>query len=104
MIIAANHKIHAGENTIRKRATSRSIAVAYRNGQETDKLIVDAQVHIWSQGTRSGQYRQISSYSAEVRLKEMDEGGVDAALLHPPDLGLVMGRAVCDWIGWKLLG
>jgi len=38
-------------------------------------LIVDAQVHIWSQGTPSGQHRQISSYSAEDSLKEMQEGG-----------------------------
>ena len=47
-------------------------------------LIVDAQVHIWSQGTPSGQHRQISSYTAEDCLKEMGEGGVDAAVLHPP--------------------
>src|SRR6516162_10042031 len=47
-------------------------------------LIVDAQVHIWSQGTPSGQHRQISRYSAEDCLKEMGEGGVDAAVLHPP--------------------
>ena len=47
-------------------------------------LIVDAQVHIWSQGTPSGQHRQISSYTAEDCLKEMGAGGVDAAVLHPP--------------------
>jgi predicted TIM-barrel fold metal-dependent hydrolase len=47
-------------------------------------LIVDAQVHIWSQGTPSGQHRQISSYTAEDCLKEMGEGGVAAAVLHPP--------------------
>jgi branched-chain amino acid transport system ATP-binding protein len=47
-------------------------------------LIVDAQVHIWSQGTPSGQHRQTSRYSAEDCLKEMAEGGVDAAALHPP--------------------
>jgi hypothetical protein len=42
--------------------------------------IVDAQVHVWSQGTPSGQHRQISSYSAEDYLKEMDEAGVNAAV------------------------
>src|SRR6516162_9696380 len=47
-------------------------------------LIVDAQVHIWSQGTPSGQHRQISSYRAEDCLKEMDQAGVDAAVIHPP--------------------
>jgi len=35
-------------------------------------LIVDAQVHIWSQGTPSGQHRQISRYGAEDCIKEMD--------------------------------
>ena len=29
-------------------------------------------------------HRQISSYSADDLLKEMDEGGVDAAIIHPP--------------------
>jgi L-fuconolactonase len=24
--------------------------------------------------------------------------------LKGPDLELIMGRAVCDWIGWKLSG
>ena len=47
-------------------------------------LIVDAQVHIWSQGTPSGQHRQVSSYTAEDCLKEMGKGGVAAAVLHPP--------------------
>ncbi len=47
-------------------------------------LIVDAQVHIWSQGTPSGQHRQISKFSAEDCLKEMDAAGVDAVVLHPP--------------------
>ena len=47
-------------------------------------LIVDAQVHIWSEGTPSGQHRQVSSFSAEDCLKEMDAAGVDAVVLHPP--------------------
>ena len=47
-------------------------------------LIVDAQVHIWSQGTPSGQHRQISKYSAEDCFKEMDAAGVNAVVLHPP--------------------
>src|SRR6266702_806887 len=51
---------------------------------EDAMLSVDAQVHIWSQGTPSGQHRQISKYSAEDCLKEMDAAGVDAVVLHPP--------------------
>ena len=47
-------------------------------------LIVDAQVHIWGSGTPSGQHRQTSVFSKDELLKEMDAGGVDAALIHPP--------------------
>jgi len=47
-------------------------------------LIVDAQVHIWKSGAPVGIHRQIPSYTKEDLLKEMDEGRVDAALLHPP--------------------
>ncbi len=47
-------------------------------------LIVDAQVHIWSSGTPSGQHRQTSSFSAEECLAEMNAAGVDAVVLHPP--------------------
>jgi len=46
--------------------------------------IVDAQVHIWSSGTPSGHHRQVSKFTAEEILAEMDEAGVDAALIHPP--------------------
>ena len=48
-------------------------------------LIVDSQVHIWSQclpGNKA--HRQITSYSVDDLLSEMDEGGVDAAVIHPP--------------------
>lgn len=46
--------------------------------------IVDAQVHIWSSGTPSGHHRQVSVYTAEALLTEMDAAGVDAAVIHPP--------------------
>ena len=49
--------------------------------------IVNTQVHIWSKvvmppsgGTSQGS----KSLRAEELLKEMDEAGVDAALIHPP--------------------
>jgi predicted TIM-barrel fold metal-dependent hydrolase len=48
--------------------------------------IVDAQVHIWSQTVMppSGLHRKVGKFTAEDVLKEMDEAGVDAALIHPP--------------------
>lgn len=48
--------------------------------------IVDAQIHIWSQTITppSGLHRKVQSFSAEEALAEMDEAGVDAALIHPP--------------------
>src|SRR5262249_37775418 len=48
-------------------------------------LIVDAQIHLWHQNLPSNPaHRQITSYTAEDCLKEMDAAGVDSALIHPP--------------------
>ena len=48
-------------------------------------IIVDAQVHIWSGGKpKNANHRQVESFTADELLKEMDAGGVDAALIHPP--------------------
>ena len=48
-------------------------------------LIVDAQVHIWGANLPTNpNHRQITSFSADDLLKEMDEQGVDAAVIHPP--------------------
>jgi predicted TIM-barrel fold metal-dependent hydrolase len=48
--------------------------------------IIDAQVHIWSKTVvpPSGLHRKVSKITAEEMLAEMDEAGVDAALIHPP--------------------
>jgi len=48
--------------------------------------IIDAQVHIWGQTIKppTGAHRKVSKFTAEELLKEMDEAGVDAALIHPP--------------------
>jgi predicted TIM-barrel fold metal-dependent hydrolase len=46
--------------------------------------IIDAQVHIWSSGTPSGHHRQTSSSTAEDLIWEMDQAGVNGAVLHPP--------------------
>jgi predicted TIM-barrel fold metal-dependent hydrolase len=48
-------------------------------------LIVDAQVHIWSGGKPANpHHRQVAAFTAEELLREMDEAGVDAAVIHPP--------------------
>lgn len=48
--------------------------------------IIDAQVHIWSQTVTptTGLHRKVEKFTAEELLREMDEAGVDAALIHPP--------------------
>ena len=50
-------------------------------------LIVDAQVHIWRSGPPrpNPAHRQVLSFSAAELLKEMDEAGVAAAVIHPPE-------------------
>ena len=48
-------------------------------------LIVDSQVHIWESGLPTNRaHRQITSYSKDDLLKEMDAAGVNAAVIHPP--------------------
>ena len=48
-------------------------------------LIVDAQVHIWANNKPTNpNHRQVATFSKDDLLKEMDEAGVDAALIHPP--------------------
>jgi predicted TIM-barrel fold metal-dependent hydrolase len=48
--------------------------------------IIDAQVHIWSKTVTPpmGLHRKVEQFTAEQLLNEMDEAGVDAALIHPP--------------------
>jgi len=47
-------------------------------------LIADAQVHIWTSGTPVHIHRQVSHYTGNELLRDMDEAGVDRVLLHPP--------------------
>src|SRR5439155_5788113 len=52
---------------------------------ENAMLIVDAQVHIWSAGPpTNAAHRQVTSYTAEECIRDMDAAGVNACLLHPP--------------------
>jgi len=47
-------------------------------------LIVDSQVHIWTSGTPVHIHRQVTSYTKEELLRDMDEAGVTGVVLHPP--------------------
>ncbi len=49
-------------------------------------LIVDSQVHIWQNGKMPSHHRQIPTFSKDDLLAEMDEAGVDAALICPPSV------------------
>src|SRR5690242_15912223 len=50
--------------------------------------IVDAQIHVWNGGMPSNMaHRQVMAFSAAEAIAEMDEGGVDAAVIHPPSWG-----------------
>jgi predicted TIM-barrel fold metal-dependent hydrolase len=47
--------------------------------------IVDAQIHTWGVGLPSNMsHRQITHYTPAEAIKEMDEGGIQAAVIHPP--------------------
>jgi predicted TIM-barrel fold metal-dependent hydrolase len=48
-------------------------------------LVVDAQIHIWKgHKPTNPNHRQVADYTAADVLKEMDAGGVNAAVIHPP--------------------
>src|SRR5262249_14052308 len=47
--------------------------------------IVDAQIHLWGSGLPSNlAHRQVTSFTTEEAVGLMGEGGVDAAVIHPP--------------------
>src|SRR5262247_3030771 len=47
--------------------------------------IVDAQIHLWGRGLPSNMaHRQVTAFTTEEALVLMNEGGVDAAVIHPP--------------------
>ena len=66
--------------------------------------IVDAQIHLWGTGLPSNlSHRQVTAFTPEEAIGLMDEGGVDAAVIHPPgwDPGStdMAFRAVRDYPG-----
>jgi predicted TIM-barrel fold metal-dependent hydrolase len=47
--------------------------------------IIDAQIHLWGSGLPSNlSHRQVTSFTPEEAIALMDEGGIDAAIIHPP--------------------
>ena len=47
--------------------------------------IVDAQIHLWGTGLPSNlAHRQVTAFTPEEAIGLMDEGRVDAAVIHPP--------------------
>ena len=51
--------------------------------------IVDAQIHTWGQGLPSNQsHWPVTHFTPAEAIRLMDEGGVDAAVIHPPALDL----------------
>ena len=66
--------------------------------------VVDAQIHLWGSGLPvNDAHRQVTRFDAEEALGMMDEGGVDAAVIHPPgwDPGSVAmaEKAIADYPG-----
>ena len=47
-------------------------------------LIVDAHVHLWAGGSPSPAHRQVPELLGPELLREMDEAGIDAAVIQPP--------------------
>jgi predicted TIM-barrel fold metal-dependent hydrolase len=47
--------------------------------------IVDAQIHLWGSGLPSNlAHRQVTEFTTAEAVSLMDEGGIDAAVIHPP--------------------
>ena len=48
-------------------------------------LIVDSQIHIWKNHKPTNpNHRQVTDFTADDVLSEMDQAGVNAAVIHPP--------------------
>ena len=59
-------------------------------------LIVDAQVHIWTSGTPVHIHRQVSSYTKDELLRDMDAAGVTGVVLHPPSWDVIANEVAID--------
>jgi predicted TIM-barrel fold metal-dependent hydrolase len=72
--------------------------------------IIDAQIHTWGSGLPSNlSHRQVTHFTPEEAIALMDEGGVDAAVIHPvgwdPNSTEMAFKAVRDYPGrFAILG
>src|ERR1019366_2076209 len=68
------------------RSTSLRYSPRRQNRRERNAMqIVDAQIHTWGTGLPSNlSHWQITHFTPEEAIALMDEGGVDAAVIHPP--------------------
>jgi predicted TIM-barrel fold metal-dependent hydrolase len=56
-----------------------------KNEGRSAMQIVDAQIHLWGTGLPSNlSHRQVTHFTPAEAIALMDEGGVDAAVIHPP--------------------
>jgi hypothetical protein len=65
-------------------------------------FIVDSQVHIWGADTRERPWptgRGVEAQKPYPVTKDITKE--QQSWLKGDDLELVMGRAVCDWLGWR---
>lgn len=66
-------------------AATSALAPVVSRAQPRGLLVVDAQVHLWNgHKPTSTNHRQITDFTAEDALKDMDAAGVNAAVIHPP--------------------
>jgi predicted TIM-barrel fold metal-dependent hydrolase len=47
--------------------------------------IVDSQIHLWENAMMPKHHKQVDHYSVEEAVRDMEEAGVDAAVIHPPE-------------------
>ena len=59
-------------------------------------LIADAQVHIWTSGTPVAIHKQVTSYTKDELLRDMDAAGVDRVVLHPPSWDVNANEVAID--------
>ena len=58
--------------------------------------IVDAQIHTWGQGLPSNQsHWPVTHFTPAEAIRLMDEGDVDAAVIHPPGWDPNLERRRC---------
>jgi predicted TIM-barrel fold metal-dependent hydrolase len=68
-------------------ASADALSMARWPRKELDVMqIIDAQIHLWAAGLPSNPtHWPVTHFTAEEAIVLMDDGGVDAAVIHPPE-------------------